>query len=228
MKLYELILRKIGWWPKDPPLEAKVYNPVSEKADKPCKVGSAVSIDNLDYRKLQFVVKEIRENSVSMGGGLNKFTDYALQARNGSGGDVWVRLRLIPDPDTTTRLSHRAIVLSLYDEMAYNEGLHGVVKDESGKFVVDDKDVHDEFWRVNDVKMSYTSDVTSMKDENNDGRIDPNEVKHEQVEFWDFSRMTTIEGVEVEQFVFVEMNKENGWFQIWRGTDINPESVSVY
>ena len=223
MKLYEMILRKIGWWKDPPPVvqETKVFNPIA------CKVGQAVSIDNLDYRKLQFTVKEVRENEVYMGSS-NKFTDMVLQARPTSGQDVWVRLRLIPDPDPSTRLSHRSIVLSLYDEMAYNEGLHGVVKDESGKFVVDDKDIHDEFWRVNDVKISYTSNVTSMKDENGDGRVDPNEVKHEQVEFWDYSRMTTIEGVEVEQFVFVEMNKDNGWFQIWRGTDVNPESVSVY
>lgn len=227
MKLYEKLLRKIGWWKDPPPVvhETQVFNPINTK------VGQSVTIDTLDYRKLSFFVKEVRENNVSMGGSY-KFTDYVCQARPVSGPDVWVRLRMIPDPDPTTRLTHRTIVLALYDELAYNEGLHNSVKDAegTGKFVVDDASVglHEEYWRVNDVKLPYTSSVTAMKDENGDGRVDANEVKTEPVEFWDYSRMTNIEGVETEQFVFVEMNKTTGWFQIWRGNDVNPESVSVY
>jgi hypothetical protein len=179
---------------------------------------------------LNFLIKEIRENDMSLepvpDGSvspigqpvLSKFTDYVLAAeaylqKDPSKFDVRVRLRMIPDEN-----GNRAIVLSNYYETAYNEELHNVCKDASGKFVVDDDnpacpDLHEEYWRVGDVKTPYLANV------NNGSWMG---------QFWDFSRLTTVETVEVEQFVFVEMSKDDGWFQIWRGADVNPGKISVF
>lgn len=211
MKLYEIILRKLGWWKDPPPTvhETNVYNPLK------AKVGSSVHIDLLDFRGRNLFVKEVREMAV----GNDKFTDLVLEAKD-TKGDLTCRLRLVPGAD--------AVLLTLLEEMGYSEDFHNIVKDESGKFNVEEPDRVDEYWRVRDVKSSHSAVVTTMQDDDGSGKVDDHEVKTERIEFWDYSRLTQIEGVQKEEFVFVEMNSDNGWFQIWRGAQVNPESIRVY
>lgn len=232
-KLYQLLLKKVGLW-KEPPKpvekaeEEKVYNPIG------VKVGGVVKIDALDLREHRFTCKEIRELTVALGGKNYRMVDYVLLSRPIGKEDFRVRLRLIPDDDSRSTVSHRSLVLQLYDELAYDEGLHNVVNDSENKnFKIDDDSdpnnpVHDEFWRVNDVGSSYTADVKVLADEDGNGKVDANEVSSTQVEFWDYSRMTDVEGVETEEFVFVEMNKSDGWFQIWRGAEVNAARIDVF
>lgn len=248
MKLYEIILRKIGLWgggdaspsstggtasgkPKVvESQETKVYNPIG------CKIGGVVKIDAIDLREHRFAVREIREYSVSIGGDRHRMVDYALLARPIGQPDFHARLRLVPDPDSKSKTTHRALFMTQYDSLAYNEGLHDVVRDDTKKFVIDDdkndtdptNDEHAEFWRVNDVGSSYVSNVKVLTDKDGDGKVDASEVSTTQVEFWDYSRLTDVDGVETEEFVFVEMNKSDGWFTIWRGTEINPERIDVF
>jgi hypothetical protein len=179
-----------------------VYNPVAG-----AKVGGSFTIDSLDYRGLNFFVKEIVEYNVSLNG--KKFSDYVLLARPIGKPDVWVRLRLIPDESGTMKTTHRVLLLRQYDSVAYNEGLHNVVKDKCGKFVVDDdkmdddltNDTRDEYFRVGDVKASYLARLKTLRDENGDGKVEAHEVTDSQVEFWDYHRMTKIDGVDEEQFL---------------------------
>jgi hypothetical protein len=237
MKLYEVLLRKIGWvtdtvvnQPAEKPEEEKVYNPLGSK------VNGVVNIDNLDYRDHRFTVKEIKEYSIGLGGSNHKMVDYVLQSRPIGKPDLTVRLRVVPNPDAASRITHRALVLELYDELAYNEGLHDVVRDDTKKFIVDDdkddenpdNDTHDEFWRVNDVGISYVSNVKTLADTDGDGTVRSNEIQKSQIEFWDYSRITEQDGVDLEQFLFVEMNKKDGWFQIWKGAEVIPERIEVF
>lgn len=241
MKLYEVLLRKIGIMGDDPQVvkkavedsksaEEKIYNPIG------CKVGGVVKIDSLDLRDHRFIVKEIREYSVGIGGSTHSMVDYVLLSRPIGKPDFSIRLRVVPNADSNSRITHRALVMSLYDDLAYNDGLHDVVRDDTLKFVIDDdkndndssNDTHEEFWRVNDVRSSYDSKVKILVDRDSDGHVGSGEVSKSQVEFWDYSRMTEMDGVETEEFVFVEMNKENGWFQIWRGAEVIPERVEVF
>lgn len=233
MKLYEVLLRKVGLWseppkPKEAAPEDLIYNPIG------CKIGGVVKIDALDFRDHRFTVREIREYSVSIGGSTHHMADYVLMAPQlgGGGQDFNCRLRIVPDKDSKSKCTHRALLMTLYDDLAYNEGLHGVVKDDTKKFVIDDDTdpnnvVHDEFWRVNDVGISYVSDVKILSplDSVPPGALGQSSA---QVEFWDYSRLTDMEGVEVEEFVFVEMNKGDGWFKIWRGSEVNPERIDVF
>lgn len=235
MKLYEILLRKIGLWsdppkPKEKTQEELIYNPIG------CKIGGVVKIDSLDFRDHRFIVRDIREYSISLGGSNHHMVDYSLLARPIGKPDFNCRLRIVPNPDSNSKTTHRALLMTLYDDLAYNEGLHNVVRDEAKKFVIDDdkmdndptNDEHAEFWRVNDVGMSYVSLVKTLADPNGDGKVDASEVTANQIEFWDYSRLTTVEGVEVEEFVFVEMNKSNGWFKVWRGTEVNPDRIEVF
>lgn len=229
MKLYEVLLRKVGLWTDTSetqttakfasPPEQSIYNPIGSK------VGGVVKINNLDYRDYRFTVKSIAELTV----GDIKMTDYTLLARPIGQEDVEVRLRVVPNPDTKSRITHRAIVLKLYDELAYDEGLHDVVRSDEKKFVIDDDTdptniIHDEFWRVNDVSKSYVATVQEL----NLVGVSFVEDKTSKMEFWDYSRLTTVDSVEVEEFVFVQMDKESGWFQIWRGSEVIPERIDVF
>lgn len=229
MKLYEILLRRIGMW-SDPPKpveiaeENKVYNPIG------CKIGGVAKIDSLDFREHRFTVKEIREYSI----GRNRMVDYVLLARPIGKPDFLCRLRIVPDPDSRSTITHRALLMTVYDEFPFNEEFLGVVNDEENKFVIDNEDdpnniIHDEFWRVNDVGESHIANVKVLADTDRDGKVSVYEVSREQVEFWDYSRETDLDGVEVEEFVFVEMNKGNdGQFKIWRGSEVNPEQIEVF
>lgn len=232
MKLYEVLMRKIGVWqeaPKQPEKsqEERIYNPIK------CKVGGVVKIDSLDFRDHRFTVREIKEYSLSLGGSYHRMVDYVLLARPIGKPDLKVILRLVPDKDSNSKVSHRALLLTLYDELEYNEGLHNVVKDDTGKFEIDDNSdpenvVHDEFWRVNDVLTSYLANVKTLTDDDGDGKVDTSEVKNSKVEYWDYYRDTDVEGVEIQEFVFVQMDSKNGWFQIWRGSEVNSERIDVF
>lgn len=230
MKLYEILLKKAGWWKeKETSLESTIYNPIC------CKIGNVIKIDNLDYRDYRFTVKMIREYSVKN----NKMTDYVLVARPIGQDDLTVLLRMCPDSEVKTK--HRAVVLHLHDELQYDEGLHNLLKDmkndEEKIFEMnDDSDpenpIQEKFWRVNNVGISHTAQVKSISPEvyrdEKDEYKESAEINSSLVEFWDFSRITNVEGIDLEEFVYVEMDKEDGMFQIWRGFEVIPERIDVF
>ena len=88
-----------------------MYNPLSMKC------GSFVAVDELDYRGKDFRVVEIQEYDHALGGKHFKLVNYVLQADQ----EV-VRLRAVPSKD-----GFKAMLMNLYDDCAYNEGLHNVV-----------------------------------------------------------------------------------------------------
>lgn len=46
------------------------------------------------------------------------------------------------------------------------------------------------------------------------------------VEYWDYSRLIDVEGEETEELIFVEMNKTDGWFEIWCGIEVTPGKIA--
>jgi len=52
-------------------------------------------------------------------------------------------------------------------------------------------------------------------------------VKNTAIEYWDYSRLTGVNGVEAEEFIFVEMDKADGSFQIWRGIEVATDRITV-
>lgn len=193
-----------------PPEETPVYNPLSAQC------GSFVTINELPFRGKNYRVAEIQQYDHDVGGKRFPLVNYVLQS-----GEEVVRLRAIPFEDRW-----KALLLTLYDDLAYNEGLHNVVRDDTLKFVVDDAEagLHEEYWRVEDVRESYKARVTILRGENKDATP---EVLHAQLEYWDYWRDTEVDGVKVTQYLYVEMNGETGWFQVWRGTETGPEGILV-
>jgi hypothetical protein len=149
------------------------------------------------------------------------------------GGDkVVVRLRLMPvdDPDQAAALTHHVLLLRLDDDRPYDEGLHQVVKDDTKKFqVLEDDKVQAEYLRLNDVSNPYQAEVTIVRDVNLDKHVTRDEIEKRRVEYWDYWREVKDEaGQPRREFLFVEMDGENGWFQIWKGSEIDPKRVVVY
>lgn len=234
-KLYEVLLRKVGLMkPEEKPKvvaeEEKIYNPIGSK------IGGVVKVDVLDFRQHRFTVKEITEYVTQQNGVDHKMVDYTLLSRPRGQEDFRIRLRMLPDPNKRSALTHKAIILTQYDDRAYDEGLHQVVQDLSKKFIVNDdkmdtdptNDDHFEYFRVGNVDTTYTAKLKNLKDEDGDGKVEANEVSRGEIDWWDFSRLTEFDGVETEEFLYVEMNKQGGWFQIWRGVEVNPERIDVF
>jgi hypothetical protein len=113
--------------------------------------------------------------------------------------------------------------------MAYDDGLHNTVTDTTMRFqILEQGEVVEEYQRLNDVVDSYKTQVTVVKDANRDGRVERDEVKHMRLEYWDYCRQTRDAGGQpVTQFLFVEMDAENGWFQLWQGRSVDPQKVLV-
>jgi hypothetical protein len=176
--------------------------------------GSLVTIDELDFRGKNYRVVEIQEYDHDVGGKHFRLVNYVLQFDN----EV-VRVRAVRGED---RL--RAMLLTLYDDLAYNEALHNTVRDDTGKFVVDDAEarLHEEYWRVEDVRQSYHANVTKLHRESKDSAP---QVSHSHLEYWDYWRDTEVDGVKVTQYLYVEMDADTGWFQIWRGMETDPERI---
>lgn len=146
--------------------------------------------------------------------------DYVL-VRNPPGTSP-MRLRVMPSENGTS--THRTLVLTLYDDLPFNEGLLDVVRDDTKRLVTDDGSklelhVHDEFWRVSDRDGSHVCRVVVGSGDE--------EAEEATVEFWDYSRLIDIDGVETEEFVFVERNKDSGWFQIGRGIEVALGKIAV-
>jgi hypothetical protein len=53
-------------------------------------------------------------------------------------------------------------------------------------------------------------------------------VDKSELEYWDYNRETELDGVKTVQYLYVEMNKKNGWFQIKRGEELDPSRVMVF
>jgi hypothetical protein len=219
--LWEMLKAKLAG-----PAEKHVYNPSG------AKIGSPVTIDALDLGDANFFIREIRQNRRVIEGREFLFVDYVLLARALEGAETVVRLRLNPvdDPDRVAGMTHNALVLRLYDETAYNEDLHKVVTDDTKKLqVLENGQVTEEFFRINDVLGSYKTEVTIVQDLDHDHQAGPNEIAREQIEYWDYWREIKDEaGQPLTEFLFVEMNAANGWFQLWRGREVDMQKVTVF
>jgi hypothetical protein len=218
--LWEMLLDKVRG-----PVEFGYYNPLK------ARIGTYITLDEPDLHDLDFRVEEIREYRRTIGGKEFLFADYVLLARPLDKEEVQARLRLNPveDPDRAAGLTHHALLLRLDDEMAYSEEFHQVVKDDTGKFqVLDDGKVTAEYWRINEVRQPYRAKVAVIKDANHDKTVDRDEVERVELEYWDYARQTTTPGgLPAVEYLFIEMDRDTGWFQIWRGQEIDMQRACV-
>jgi hypothetical protein len=194
-------------------------NPLDLRVGSPLAVAYANGPEFADYN---FTVQEIRECTRRIQGQEFRFTDYVLRGVNTKSPDaddtMMTRVRVVPNPAGATD----ALLLRIYDEFEFAEDFLSVVKDTTGLFkVTDDKSGAEAvFSRINDVRDSYQAAVLVVDETTPDGKGAPGKVSPAKVEYWDYWREADIgAGKTAKEFVFVEMNSDTGWFQIWRGRE---------
>jgi hypothetical protein len=97
-----------------------------------------------------------------------------------------------------------------------------VVKDDTGIFEMEDENKAEKatFTRINDLKESYEAAVLTVKETTLDGKAATGKTAAQRIEYWDYWRDVELSGGKTaKEFVFVEMNTDTGWFQIWRGRE---------
>jgi hypothetical protein len=189
------------------------------------RVGSAVAIayaNGPEFNDYNFTAQEIREYTRRIGAQEFRFTDFILRGVNAKSPDaddtMAARLRVVPNQAG----AHDSLLLRLYDEFEFAEDFLGVVKDTTGLFkVTDDKTgAETTFARINDQRESYQAAVLVVSETTPDGKGATGKVSPAKIEYWDYWRDVDIGGSKTaKEFIFVEMNSDTGWFQIWRGRE---------
>lgn len=188
-------------------------------------VGSAVNVpcaNGPDFANFDFAVEEIREYTRHISGQEFVFTDYVLRGVNTksfAADDALVaRLRVVPNPAG----GQDKLLLRLEDEFAFAEDFLAVVKDTTGLFEVtdDQSGARQSFSRINDLRESYQAAVLVVSATTPEGKASPGKAVPVKLEYWDYWRDADLGGGHrAKEFLFVEMNSDNGWFQIWRGRE---------
>jgi hypothetical protein len=212
-------------WTEPKPKPLDFYNPIN------AKIGSIIIIDDIidgiDLHKCDFALESIEEFTRTIEGQTFKFTDYLIRDR---GSPEVVRVRVNPADPNVSVVPHNVLILRLDDEFAFSDDFLAVVNDTTKKFIVtDDKSgASEEYWRINDVSAPYKCSVVAIKTTNADGSVDEKSATRSNCEYWDYWRQTKDEaGQDFNQFVFVHQNSENGWFQIFKGREIDPQMITV-
>jgi hypothetical protein len=194
-------------------------NPLDLRVGSPVVVNPVNGPEFVDY---DFTVKEIRQYLRAIGGQEFIFTDYVLRAVNSKTFDTkderTLRLRVVPN----SAGAHDSLLLNLYDEFAFAEDFLGVVKDTTGIFnTTDDASGKTEtFSRINGLQDSYEAAVMVVSGTNDQSKAPPGQTARAKIEYWDYWRTMDIgAGNTAREFIFVEMNSDTGWFQIWRGRE---------
>jgi hypothetical protein len=218
--LWEILLDKFSG-----PSELRYYNPLK------ARVGVSVTIDTVELRDLNFFLQEIREYKRRIGPQEYTFVDYSLLARPLGGDDVALRLRLNPIADTQRSggRAYHVLMLRLDDEFEYSADFEKLLNDKSGVFQIrQDGVVTEEFERLHGLKSPYTATVSYLRDINQNHQIERDEIDTLELKYWDFSREIKDEaGQPLEEYLFVEMDGQTGWIQIWRGCALDPQKILI-
>lgn len=195
---------------------------------------NTVKLDDIDLSNVNFRLSSIEEATIDLNKEKFVVVDYNLQGvahsqistSDGKFKEHNVKLRVMADDSLLNESKCRVLLLTKFDELEYDEGFLNHLNDESKKFNIEDdlddenpdNDIFEEFWRCNDVGVPYFAKVKFIKNFKESTYTK---------EFWDYSRITKIEETEVEEYIYVEMNKETGFFTLWRGTEMLAKNISV-
>jgi hypothetical protein len=210
-------------------VENNYFNPAK------AKIGNSFSVDAIDMIGCIFSLREIWEYKRSMNGIDMTFGDYILLSRPIGKDDVWLRVRFMPTGDDET--PYKVLILTKYDEMPFCKELDEACRCGSGEFIITNNDTGEQetFWRLlmngstsKRVLESYDAAISIVKDVNGDGIVESSEVQKKEVEYWDYSRDTKNEAGHVcREYLFIEYDKEYRTQTMWRGTEIDPQNVTV-
>lgn len=184
-------------------------------------INTRVNISLEQYYGQDFLVKEVRENTEIIDDQKSVFTDYMLV--NGPCGDsqLHLRLRAMPLIEKKDDRDFCLILMELADEQEFDEDLMASLKDSESDFLIIQKDDEESVQYDRLPSGSWEPHIVSLKsmfDKDGDGRVKQDEVGQEKIQYWAYSR----EAGETVEYLFVELNVTNGWFQTWKGIELDP------
>ncbi|HSU57375.1 MAG TPA: hypothetical protein VLT36_25255 [Candidatus Dormibacteraeota bacterium] len=189
------------------------------------RVSSALNVpysNGPEFAGFDFSVQEIREYTRRINGQDFRFTDYVLSGVNTKSfeaeGKLLARVRVVPNQAG----SKDSLLLRVYDEFGFSEDFLQVVKDNTGIFEMTDGDSgkKETYNRINDLREPYDAAVLVIGETTADGKAATGKTSAQKVQYWDYWRDVDLgNGKTAKEFVFVEMNSDSGWFQIWRGRE---------
>lgn len=213
--LFEILKTRLG-----PAAELQIYNPLK------LKLGAQLQIDRLDYRDKDYQIHEIEEYSRPAVNKDDKFVDYCLLTKPPTED---LKLRLSPIAIPSNGLPYQVVLLSLYYQCGYQEaidsGLQNSTDSETFEIDWEGKRV---YYRMNDLRTPHSCVVKTLSDPDGNGLVDDDEIVTSRVDYWDYHTELQDEANQTYlEYLFVETNTENGWWQIWRGVELNPEQVTI-
>ena len=213
--------------------EEKFSNPLD------VRLGDVVSLDCLDWRDLDFQVSQFRVVTRLIGEKEFPFVDYYLFHRGIGDAEDEVRcvLRFIPldEPDPAAGQTHTVYLLSLTQEFEHDDSVVEVLSQDAGysyftpaaNGAEDEWDQQEFPTRVNDISLAYDCEVDIVKDENHDGEVEDDEVESHKITLWDFWRVISAEGGEdTTEYLFVQIDQEDGWTELFTGEEVDPAIVT--
>jgi hypothetical protein len=195
------------------------FNPLDSRVGGSQRIAYA---NGPEFEDFDFAVQEIREYTRRIGAQEFRFSDYVLKGVSTKSFEakdaLTARIRVVPNQAG----ANDSLLLRVYDEFAFSEDFLGVVKDTTGVFEITDDDSGEKFAfnRINGLRESYQAAVLVVGETTPDGKARVGKSSPVKIEYWDYWRDADIgAGKTAKEFVFVEMNSDTGWFQIWRGRE---------
>lgn len=219
-------------------LNSKEMTPIEHQYHNPLKASVGVSMlfdHEPELAGTNFFVKRIDVYETIAGKKKFYHTDYALSGiKLGDPKPIKIRLRITPAIDEPTEYKYQ--LYKLYDEMGWDQDFYdGVLCNKTKEFHVNHNDNGEElgkpivYWRVNDVFDPYYAKVTGIKDENNNGQVEEEELERSQIDYWDYSRTVTDPDTKQDsiQYLDIELDRNSKYFTFYRGRDIHPSQITV-
>jgi hypothetical protein len=178
----------------------KIANPLN------MRIGSGVLIDMSPYELTLFDVVSIEDLEVKFDSEPSQYiTDYVIKEVGSIGS-------LLSDKKIR-HFDNQYYLLNLCEQHGYSEELLEVFNSSSITRVVEN-DTEVEYVRCNGVYKPYNIVTKNISDRNKDGKVTNDEVKLMENLLWDFQEEGT------DNFVFVELDKSNGWIKVWLGKSL--------
>lgn len=200
MKLYEIAWNKVKSCfnsIKKVDLNKDIYNPLN------LKINSAVIIDTYPFELMLFQVSSINSMTVHFDSEPDKqMTDYILSDMS--------KLNTLDSEHKIKALDNRYCFLSLIEEHEYSEELLEVFNSDFISRVENDLEVDYEKCH----RRPYQISIKNIRDRNGDGKITRSELINKDQQMWQFRLQDT------DKYIFVELDKSNGWIEVWEGFEL--------
>ncbi len=156
------------------------------------------------------VVETVRHVVRSLGGKSFDFIDYHLRITPRQGNVNYVRVRCLPSAEH----GWDKLLLRRHDEFSYDQDFEALLEDPTGIFNIEDdpSGVPTQFTRLNQLQGPWEASACEHHHASSEAAARKEPFK--KFRYWDYSR--PVAGG--DEFLFVEIDGQSGWTQLWRGS----------